>query len=413
MKIDDSGHLVISSTTAGVNISIGSTSDSSNFTAITGLVNNADGTISSSRQMYKMNENTKVTSSDLYSAVDILGDVGGATTATEGYFIVGNAKIYIDSNTTISDIVSQINLSEDSLATAYWDNIDGKLVIKSKVTGASAVNIESGTTNFTDLMGLTRDGALVLDTQSLGTNARVTINGVTYTSLSNNITSDSTGIQGLTINLKNASESNVTLTVKRDSESLFNAVSNVIDAYNELLSNLETLTVRGGELANQSMLKIIKNNIRTAMMSADIGTERFRNLAAIGITSSAASGSNISTSNSAITQLSIDKDKFMEAYESYEEDVKALLVGSTNADGTVKNKGIFTKVEDIVEEAVASANGYFAVANNSYTKQIDTISKKIVNGTEALARYRERLEQKFTSMDILIANMQTQYKAFT
>lgn len=336
-----------------------------------------------------------------------------------GSFKVGDADIYIVKNaqgqitTTIADIVSQINSSEKSLATAYWDNIDGKLVIKSTMTGASAVNIEAGDTMFTDLLGLTDGTSLVMDTQTIGDNAIVTINGTKYTSLSNNITSSSTGLTDLTLNLKGLSNgSTVQLTVKRDTESLVNAVNSVLDGYNELISNIDTVIAKDGKLKDQSMLKLIRNNIRTAMTSSDLGTTRFKNLAAIGIKSSETNSSNISVANSDITFLSMNAEEFLSAFENYEEDVKSLLIGSKDANGNVINKGIFSKVEEYIENALTAAGGYFTTANNSYITEIESISKKIVNGTVAIERYRKNLENKFSSMDMMIAQMQNQFKSF-
>ena len=397
-----------------VNISIGSTSDKTNFVAITGIAKNDENVLESSRLLYKMNEKTSLDETGLFR------NLGLNEKVTAGSFKIGDADIYItkDENnkitTTIADIVSQINSSERSLATAYWDSIDGKLVIRSTVTGASAVNIEAGDTNFTELLGLTNNGNLVTDSQKIGSNAVVTINGTKYTSLSNNVTSDSTGLTGLTLNLKGLSNgSTVTLTVKRDTESLVNAITNILDRYNELISNIDTAIAKGGNLSDQSMLKLLRNNIRTAMNSSDPGTTRFRNLASIGIKASAESNaSSISTDNKDITFLSLDKDAFMDAFENYEDDVRALLIGSKDADGNVVNEGILSKVESLVENALAATNGYFSSATKSFNSDMDSVSQKIVKGNLAIEKYRKRLENKFSSMDIMIAGLQNQYKSF-
>ena len=391
-----------------VKISIGSTSDKSNFVAITGISLNDQNQLESSRQLYKVNDKTALGEAGLFRKLGSSGRV------TEGSFKVGNANIYVNSATTMADIVAQINMSEDSLATAYWDNIDGKLVIRSTLTGASAVNIEAGDTNLTEVLGLTNEGNLVMDTQTIGSNAVLTINGSKYTSLSNNVTSDSTGLTGLTINLKGLTNgSTVTLTVKRDTESLVNAVSNILDRYNELISNIDTAIAKDGKLKDQSMLKLIRNNIRTAMNSSDAGTTRFRNLASIGIKASAESNaSSISTDNKDITFLELDKEAFLEAFENYGDDVKALLIGSSDSNGNVINKGIFSKVEDLIENALAAAGGFFMTASNAYSKDYDNINQKIINGTAAIEKYRKRLEHKFSAMDIMIAGMQNQFKSF-
>ena len=517
-EAEEDGILRIYSTDPTANISIGATSDTSNFVAITGLYSSDNNELSSSRAIYKMNENTTLgengifrTAADQGSTLESLGITNGNFNITQGEitktisitdgetigslllkinnqfnnlnikldekgcledgvlkiystngtnfqvqaassnasnfinivgldstagsekvgtktlyqsvragsFKVGNADIYItaddDGNitTTMSDIVSQINAANtkdtanSSLATAYWDGIEGKLVIKSTITGASAVNIESGTTNFTNLLGLTNGDNLIMSSQKIGKNAILTINGTTYTSLKNDVTSEATGITGLTINLKGLTEgSAVQLTVKRDTESLTNAMQNVVDGYNELISNIDAAISKDGKLKNQSILKLIRNNIRTKMTSSDFGALKFTNLASIGIKSAEASAGNISTSDSTITMLSFNKEEFLKAFESDEEAVKALLVGGTD------NEGIFEKVYNEVFQALSSNAGFFPTAEKSYKQEKEKIDKKIVNGTAAIARYRAQLEKKFSAMDIMIAGMQNQYKSF-
>ena len=83
-----------------------------------------------------------------------------------------------------------------------------------------------------------------------------------------------------------------------------------------------------------------------------------------------------------------------------------MLVGSKN------NTGIFTKVEDLVESSLKSVSGYFESTDKSYQKQINKLDDKIEKQKTALERYRAQLESKFSSMDILIANMQQQYSSF-
>ena len=407
----DNGYLKVYSTDSSANISIGSTSDVSNFVAMTGIMTSQNNELKSSRQMYKMNDKTALGEEGIFRAL------GAGESLQAGTFKVGDANIYIqdDGNghitTTMADIVSQINSSDKSLATAYWDSIDGKLVIKSTETGAAAVNIEAGTTNFTDLLGLTDGDNLIMNSQTIGQNAVLSINGATYTSLSNTVTSTSTGLTGLTINLKGlTSGSSIQLTVKRDTESLTNAITNALDGYNELMSNIDSVISKSGKLKDQSMLRLIKNDIRTAMTSSDAGTSIFRNLASIGIKASNATAGNISTSNSDITFLSLDAEEFLKAYEGDEDAVKALLIGSSDEDGNTINEGIFQKVYNIVFKALNG--GYFDTASKSYTKDKERISQKIINGTAALEKYRKRLENKFSSMDMMIAQMQNQFKSF-
>ena len=403
----EDGYLVLKSSDKNAELDFGSTTDTSNFLAITGLKKDKDDKtrVTSARQLYCVNADSKVTEAGLFKKGDV----------TAGTFFVGNQKFTIDENTTISDIISMINSSEDSNATAYWDSINAQLVIKSRTTGAALINIEAGTSNFTDILGFTQsewnaDGTLKstklkVDSQTLGSNAEFRINGTLFTATSNTIGSDISRIKGVTIDLKGLTEgSAVTLTVERDKESLASAISDVVDSYNELMTNVDKELAVDGSLHSESMLKLIRNRLRSIMTSSDAGAAVFRNLNQIGITTDKASAGSISTSN--ITKLTFDKDKFFDALKADEDAVKALIIGGTD------NTGIFTKVEELLEDALRSVSGYFDSTANSLQNKAKRIDKKIAAENTAIEKYKARLENKFNSMDMLIGQMQNQYSSF-
>lgn len=407
LKFED-GKLVIYSKTDGVKVEAGTTTDTSNLQAVVGLVKDESGMFSkSTRELYRVSTDTLVTAGGMFR----LGDV------TEGTFTVGNQEITIGKNTKLSDIINQINNSEDANATAYWDSIGGRLVIQSRTTGAALINIEAGTSNFTDIMGYTNskwnsDGSLdetrlSVANQELGSNAKFTINGTKYSATSNTITSDITKIKGLTLNLKDITENNpVTITIEKDKDKVANTIESVVESYNELMKNVDEQISTTGKLHDQSTLKMIRNQLRTMMTGSDAGATVFRNLSAIGISVSSASANNTSTSNESIIDLSFDRDKFLEAYAKDADAVKALLVGGAS------NQGVFTKVENLLESSLKSVTGYFDVTEKSIKSDINKTAMKITKANEAIERYRAQLEKRFSSMNMMIAGMQQQYSSF-
>lgn len=391
------GYLTIGSNNAEV--VVGTATDTSNFVAITGIVADSDKNSTSARSLYKVNNSSKVVESGLF--------VGG--NVTQGTFKVGNATIEINKDTTLNDIISQINYSDDSSATAYWDNINGNFVIKSKVTGASLINIEAGTSNFTDVMGFTQnDGGVKkmnIENQTLGQNAHFTINGTNFTSNSNTVTSDVSKIDGVTLELKDITqEGAVTLTIEKDKDSIADAISNVVDSYNSLMENIDKEISSTGNLNGESTLKFIKNQIRSLMTGSISNSGSFKNLSQIGITLEAASAGNIKTDN--INTLSFDKDTFLTAFAKDSSSLKSLLIG------TDTQSGILTQVENILESALGSVTGYFASAEKSLNTKISNLDTKIEKTNTAVDRYKSRLESKFKTMDMLISKFQNQYSSF-
>lgn len=392
----NNGKLEIFSKTDGVEVKAGATTDTSNFAAICGF-SFIDNKVVSSRELYKVNGNSSITGSGLFRKGDV----------TEGTFTIGNATFTIDSNTTLNNIISMINSSDEANATAYWDTINGEFVIKSKVSGSSLINIEAGTSNFTEVMGYTSktDGknTLEIDTQNLGSNAYFSINGTKFTSTSNTITSDISRIEGLTLELKQEGEE-VEITVEKDKESVADAVGDIVDSYNELITNVDKEIANDGKLHDQTTLKLIRNQIRNMMTSSLSGNSVFRNLDSVGISLDAAKANNIETGS--INLLHFDRDKFIQAFEQDRDSLKDFLVGDENS------LGVFSRVENVVEQAVASVSGYFSSAERSYNTKVSKLDTKIKRQNAYVERYKTQLESKFKYMDMIISKMQNQYSSF-
>ena len=377
----------------GHELVVGASNDTTNFATIANLNKTDYNAVTGSRALYRVNVNSLITESGLYRDGDI----------TEGTFKIGDAEFTIDSTTTLASLINQINKNDKAYANAYWDTLAGTLVIESTVTGASLINIEAGTSNFTDIMGFTKtkDGvsALVTDSQTLGQNAVVRINGTTVTSATNVITSDISKIKGLTINLKNVSAGEtVTISVEQDKEAIYNAVSDTLDAYNSMMEALGKELADKKSLGGESILKLMRNNLKRLMTSSLTGAYVFKNLASVGISTGEASD-KITTN---VTSLLIDKDKFMDALNTDSDAVQDLLVG------TKANPGIFLQANNIVENSI-NTDGYFSNMANTLTKSISNIEKKISKNNLAIENYRTKLETKFHNMELTISGLQSAY----
>ena len=392
------GYLTMSSS-SGKSVTRGASTDSSNFASITGSHSTEDGKVISARELYKINVGSKITDTGLFRNGDIT-----------------DQTITIDSNTTLNDIISTINGYNESVS-AYWDTLSGQLILQSKLSGSMFVNVEAGSSNFTDVLGFTsseRDSennilstTLNTDAQKTGSNAIFYINGTMYTSNSNTVNSDISRIDGVTLNLRNITEGEeIILNVKPDTETVSNAVEDMVNAYNELIEAVDNVITANGTLSDQTTLKMIRNQIKSYMTSSLSSSPVYRNLDAIGISVDAASGGNISTSSSTITKLTFNKDKFASAYANDGAALKYLLVGDN------VNDGILNKIENLLEDSLKGVNGYFDAQASSYNTQIKQLSEQMTKANKQIISYQSILENKFSTMDMLISNMQQQYSSF-
>ena len=379
---------------SGIELIVGTSTDTTNLATIFNLSQDGSNVILGGTSLYKASANSKIVESGIFR----LGNV------TEGTFTIGNAEFTITSDTTIASLINEINRNEAANASAYWDNINGKMVLTSNSLGASYVNVQGGTSNITEIFGLTTKDAgverLATYNQKLGDNAILTINGTRIVATSNTITSDVSRIEGLTVNLKDVTAGEyVTITVERDTQGIIDAVQESLDHYNTLIAELTNVLSVSGSLHGDVALNGIKNQITSILTSRGTnGTAMFRNLAAVGISTEAANNSLTSD----IYSLYLDPERFAKALDESENDVKLLLIG------TVDNPGIFTRVETILENALATA-GYFTTKNSALNRDIANFDKKIAKANSQAESYKAILERKFNNMELLYSQMQSSY----
>lgn len=402
--IDNNGVLSFSAQNEGDTIHIGATTDSTNLTSLIGLTQQEDGSYKSTNSLFKATVASKLTSKDS----------GFNTQIKEGTFSIGGATFKITDKTTLSSLISEINSNDDAQAYAFWDDAAGKLSITSKKEGASYVNIEAGTSNFTDVMGLTtsewnddgtvKSSKMYTDAQELGKNAQFTINGTKMISTSNTVTSDISRMDGITLTLKKVSteESGTsTLKVTQDTSGLVEAVKSFVSAYNDVLSNVDEVTANGANLHGETSLTSLRNTIRsyaTAKNSSNGGV--YSLLSEIGVSTSSADGNNL---NADTNSLTLDEDKLKKALEENPESVKSILTGEG---------GVLTMMEDAVEQSLKATTGFFDVKTSTLDSDIKKMETKIKKQNTNISTYKAQLEKKFSAMETTIAQMQQNYQSF-
>ena len=387
-------------------IVVGSGSDKSNFASVLGLVRDSEtGNYASFTSISSVNTSDKL--------VDIFDD------SVKGTFTIGDQEFTVDENTTLKSLIGNINSKSESGVNAYWDASAGQLVLKSKTEGAFNINIESGTSKLTDKLGYTSsdiDGEgnyvsnLVQGTQVLGDYAKLNINGTDIISSSNTVTSDISGIDGLTLTLNSVSKENddgviepTTINVAQDSTAVLDAVKSFINAYNKTIETIDNKTAYGESLYGETTLTSLRNNLRRNATSA-VDSADLKVLANIGITTGAASNS---VDTSGVNKLQIDEEKFKKALNDNPDAVKQLLLGDNK--GNADSGGVLNKLEKITEDSLASSSGYFDMKSKSYNSQISAIESSVKSAQLKVDSYKTRLQKQFNNMEQIIAAVQKSY----
>lgn len=404
VEVDGSGVLKFLAQNESDVINIGATTDSSNLASLVGLTKQEDGTYASTNSLFKASLTTKLTDADS----------GFNEQISAGTFTIGDAEFTIDDTTTLSSLISQINNSDDAQAYAYWDDATGKLSITSKKEGASYINIEAGTSNFTDVMGFTEtqrdaDGEIVsskmfVEAQELGQNAIFSVNGTTMTSTSNVVTSDISRMDGVTLTLKRANtedDGNTTLSVSQDTSQLKDAVNEFIKAYNEAIAKVDEVTANGADLHGETTLNSLARTIKSYATSSNGSNGGiYKLLSEIGIGTAEADSKNL---NNNTYELKLDEEKFMKALEENPDSAKSILAGEG---------GVLALMESSVEQSLKASVGFFDVKTSTLDANIKKTNEKISKKNTHIETYKAQLEKKFSNMENMIAKMQQNYSSF-
>ena len=399
-KINDDGTFEIAATN-GEKISLGGFSDTSNFASIMKLTEATDTGYKSAYTLTSFLTNKPLTSEQS----------GLSQPVSEGTIKINGVEFEITESTALQDLINKINSTEEAKVSAKYDTLTNKLIFTSKETGEFNISLEAEGTNFFDVFGLTKDGALAEGSQTLGQNAIVTVDGNKIVSSSNTITSESSGISGLTITAKKVTDGSddnktteVNLNVESDLTDVKNAIKEFVDAYNKVTEQIKEATAQDGYLEMDINLRGLQNELRNMLSSfvSDNGT--FGMLSQIGISTGEA---GLSVDDSATT-LKFDEKAFDEAWAKDSTSVRNLISG-----GTTGNKnGIFDKMVEKVNNTLDVTTGMFTVKSDSISRLLSAQEDRITRAYESLDAYETQLTRQFQYMDEMIAKMQQQYSAF-
>jgi len=384
---------------------MGSNADTSNFLNVMNLSTSTGEVIAEDPY------DTVYRSVDTVSKVDTTGaildgsaNLSGTFGQSSYTFKIGGSEFTVDENMNLQDLLSRINSDDDAGVIASFDFKENKLNITSEDAGKTAINFEDTDGDFLQQMGLITAGGDSLSSQTLGDNAKVYINGSAEVLEvnSNTITSDISGITGVTIDLKTLTEAGETISIniEQDTDQLTSSVEDFISKFNAAINEIDKETSSGQELKGEYSLISLRNSLRTMATDMVDGLSTYNSFGMIGI-STGEIGTSIEEGTKA---LEFDKDAFMEALKENPNEVKALLIGDSNSGVT----GIFENLEIKVENSLDPVNGYFAAREDSLDNLISSLDSTILREQERLDKREDYLTAKFNRMDQYISQMQSQ-----
>ncbi len=400
----DDGILTIKPKDENASLVLGSSGDTSNIVSALKLYEDGENGYKSAYSVSKVN-----TSVAMASEASGLGEIKFEGEGETGTIKINGVEISVDKNTSLDNLISKINGNSDTHVKASYDSLTNKIVLTATETGRSNIALEEENTNLLNVLKLTEgtgdDEKLAQNSQTLGQNAIVEINGNEIISNSNTITGASSGISNLSITIKKPTTgvedvpSSVSLNVQPDYTKVKEALKTFVSAYNDVVSSTKSAIGKDGAISHDSSLSSILNTIKNITITSSDNEGKYSMLSQIGIT----------TSSSDPSKLEIDDTKLEEALKGDFESVKALF-----SDGYVKeeNNGLFDKLLTNVNNILDSERGYFATKTDTLDSQIKLMNSRIERANTQLSKYETRITDQFNRMDSIMSQLSSQLSTF-
>jgi flagellar hook-associated protein 2 len=287
-----------------------------------------------------------------------------------------------DTRNTLDELVSHINsLGTSVAASVITDTTGARLSLVSKSSGAAGDLAISGNTT-----GLSFTKAVT------GANATLTVNGVPVETTSNTVTGV---IAGVTLSLSALSLGTpVTITVKPDTSQANQAVKDFVTGYNALLGAINTqftynaATKKAGPLASDSSVRLLQQQLLSAIQYSISGNGGIVNLATMGV--------DVSNDGT----LTIDNAELDDALADHFAEVQNFLQSLTPA-------GFARKFSTTLDALGDSVDGPLNIALGGVNRTLDTISDQIRNFESRLELRRQALTEQFSRIDALLQRLPT------
>lgn len=230
-------------------------------------------------------------------------------------------------------------------------------------------------------------------------------------------------INGVSIDLKQASTTPVTLTVSRSLDAAEQAGQDFVDAFNAVINAIgkadyyDTESETKGVLLGDQTVRNIKSRLLTAVQGKPTGIEgQYQYLFQVGI--------KLGSGN----KLEFDAEKFRAAYENDPKAVEDLIaanklqakepielapgVTTPNLEGdTYASQGVAEIIRSITNQLTNSVDGLLKMKQNSIDDQIALQQSRIDHFDQMLAAKQARYEQQFLAMEQALAKVTTQQQS--
>jgi len=318
--------------------------------------------------------------------------LGTATYSSDGTSMTGftaNSGSSVSINVTdgsLDGIASAINAAKAGVTASVITDQDGKAVLSLKGT--------SGSTQAFTLKADTAGSALEQFNVGIGTgtltgtaaNAQLTVDGVSVQRSSNTITDLVTGVK---LQLNAVTGSPVSLSSSRPTSALTQAVSDLVDTYNQVYASAKSLTdMSTGDLKSDTAAKTLLRSLQTLTTKTLVST---------GTSGAPTTLAQLGVSTNRDGTLSVNTATLGKVLAAYPDEVESMFATTSG-----NALGLSSTINGISLAASSSITGLGA-SMTRYTKaqtDLTDAQSKITTQSDAMST---RLTQQFSTMNSKVA----------
>ncbi len=392
------------------------------------------------------------TSDTLATIADQLSTADALTFNSDGQIelTINGTTLTFDQDDTLAEMIDEVN-DADLGVTMEYDELSGKLQMTADDTGAGSTLVvtEGDGSNFL---------STCLSVATEGLDSKVTIDGTALTRSSNVLTLD-----GVTYTLNQTTDDEATVSLTQDTDAIYDLISNFVDAYNTLISSINTtlnetydsdyppLTDDQKDDMTDEEIANWETKAKTGILADDsILTSFLREMRRSLINS--VSGSSVTITSIGITtgtydeegQLNIDEDTLKAAIESdasavmdlfsqksttYSSNSSVRTLSTSQLSTRYAEEGIAYRFYDTLAKYISttrdsSGNKGLLLekagieddtsdTDNTLTTLIDKYEDEISDEEDRLDDYEDTLYDKYTTLETYISKMNTQLSALS
>ena len=298
--------------------------------------------------------------------------------------------ITVDASDTLASVAGKINDADiGAVAGLFFDGTNWRLSVNGTATGAA------NAVGFAEAGGLTLGLSDPANLVQPALDAVFEVDGFGVTSASNTV---STAIEGVTLELVNASPTTASTGVKidRDPAALETKVNDFAKAYNDVMAAIDAETPRNGvpragALSGDATLRSIQARLRNVVGQDVAGlTGNYKTLASVGI------------SLGRTGTMSVNATKLTAAAAADPMGVASLFA----AEGT--STGLMRTIDTTLEGYVKTSTGVLSTKSKGLRDRANTLNDRIDGMERRVSKYEDTLKRQFVSLEQLVSGLNAQ-----